>query len=111
MEAESKHDGVVTAAEKRDQLLRSIRQDPEIANEAFPFWPTLFNADQLMEIALEIEGTADDSALGDEARARTFLAASGLNPNLPWEDWLNGGDGADPDNAAGEAMLRQEQER
>eukprot|EP00961_Rhodomonas_salina_P026523 358235-Rhodomonas_salina.1 len=64
-----------------------------------------------MEIAFEIEGTADDSALGNEARVRTFLAASGLNPNFPWEEWLNGGDWADPDSAAGEAMLWQEQER
>eukprot|EP00961_Rhodomonas_salina_P256724 3468836-Rhodomonas_salina.1 len=63
-----------------------------------------------MEIALEIEGTADDSALGDEARVCTFMAASGMNPNLPWEQWLNGGDGADHFSAAGEAMLRQEQE-
>eukprot|EP00961_Rhodomonas_salina_P223135 3017478-Rhodomonas_salina.1 len=38
------------------------------------------------------------------------MAASGMNPNLPWEEWLNGGDWVDPDSAAGEAMLRQEQE-
>eukprot|EP00961_Rhodomonas_salina_P248315 3356217-Rhodomonas_salina.1 len=63
-----------------------------------------------MEIALEIEGTADDSTLGNEARVRTFMAASGLNPNLPWEEWLNGGDRVDPDSAVGEAMLLQEQE-
>eukprot|EP00961_Rhodomonas_salina_P194497 2625730-Rhodomonas_salina.1 len=63
-----------------------------------------------MEIAFEIEGTADDSTLGDEARVRTFMAASGMNPNLPWEEWLDGGYGVDPDSAVGEAMLRQEQE-
>eukprot|EP00961_Rhodomonas_salina_P024464 329662-Rhodomonas_salina.1 len=63
-----------------------------------------------MEIALEIEGTADDSAIGDEARVRTFMAASSMNLNLPWEEWLNGGDGADHFIAAGEAMLLQEQE-
>eukprot|EP00961_Rhodomonas_salina_P178678 2410188-Rhodomonas_salina.1 len=63
-EAACERDGAVTAVERLDQLRHTIRQDPEIANEAFPFWPTLFNSDQLMEIALEIEGTTDDSTLG-----------------------------------------------
>eukprot|EP00961_Rhodomonas_salina_P155567 2095130-Rhodomonas_salina.1 len=38
------------------------------------------------------------------------MAASGMNPNLPWQERLDGGDGVDPDSAVGEAMLRQEQE-
>eukprot|EP00961_Rhodomonas_salina_P047747 641388-Rhodomonas_salina.1 len=100
--------GVNLAAARRQQLFEMIRKDPSLANDALPFWPPLFSLTQLSEIATEIEG--DSKQLRDiDARRLTFLAAAGMNPELPWDEWYDGSIQHDFDNSIGYQMRIEEQ--
>eukprot|EP00961_Rhodomonas_salina_P023941 321692-Rhodomonas_salina.1 len=48
-----------SSAVRREYLLTEIRKDPSISNNALPFWPPLFNLEQITEIATEMGGDGE----------------------------------------------------
>eukprot|EP00961_Rhodomonas_salina_P109489 1473793-Rhodomonas_salina.1 len=96
------------AAARRQQLFSMIRKDPSLANDALPFWPPLFSLTQLSEITMEIAGEGEQIR-DDNDWGRNFLAAAGMNPELPWDEWYDEMTHHDFDNSVGNQMSKEEQ--
>eukprot|EP00961_Rhodomonas_salina_P022469 302247-Rhodomonas_salina.1 len=84
-----------------------IREDPNLGNDALPFWPPLFSLAQLSEFTMEIAGTGEQ--IRDENDwGRTFMAAAGMNPEFPWDDWYDKTSHHYFDSAVGDQMYKEE---
>eukprot|EP00961_Rhodomonas_salina_P130378 1755128-Rhodomonas_salina.1 len=84
-----------------------IREDQSLANDAIPFWPPLFSLEQLSEITLEIAGSGDQTQDENE-RGLIFMAAAGMNPEFPWDEWYDVTSHHDFDSAMGDQMSKEE---